>query len=181
MATSARSTLAAEAANRANFWAKVDMLGECWVWTGATGRWGYGKLRYGGHDYSAHRCAYEFTYGPAQKGLFVCHRCDNPPCVNPAHLFLGTAKDNTADMHAKGRAARAGAAGEANRAARLSADDVLQIRNQFAAGVAPKELAAVFGVGSSGINRIIRGSAWSQVGGPISTVDRRGLHNRKAS
>jgi hypothetical protein len=91
------------------FWAKVDVAGpeDCWVWTAALGSTGYGHL--GGNrrraqpDYKAHRLSWELHHGPIPEGLSVLHRCDNPPCVNPAHLFLGTQRDNVIDAVQKGR------------------------------------------------------------------------------
>jgi hypothetical protein len=86
------------------FWSKVDKSGECWVWTAkALCENGYGRFYVGKKPLRAHRYSWELANGPITDGLFVCHRCDNPPCVNPAHLFLGTHQDNMQDMVAKGR------------------------------------------------------------------------------
>ena len=93
---------------RERFFNKVEVDGEsgCHVWTGARNVWGYGRVHWGGKMYSAHRVAWKFAHGAIPDGKFVLHRCDNRGCVNPDHLFLGTAKDNARDMVAKGRGAR---------------------------------------------------------------------------
>lgn len=167
----------ADAAGRDSFWAKVDMLGGCWVWNGARTSSGYGKLTYAGRSMSAHRCSYELAYGKLPDGLFVCHHCDNPPCVNPLHLYAGTPKDNTADMYRRGRAGLLGAEGSTNSHAVLTEDQVVEIRKAFAAGSTnPQALARNYGITASSVNAILRGRTWRHVGGPISAADRRGRH-----
>lgn len=102
----------------ARFWRKVTKdgpipkhmlhLGPCWLWTGGTFDAGYGSFwdAEAGNDRGAHRVSWELARGPIPEGLWVLHRCDTPPCVNPAHLFLGTSADNMRDAATKGRTAR---------------------------------------------------------------------------
>ena len=87
------------------FWSKVDVRGpdECWEWAGATNGKGYGRIKIEGRSHSAHVVAWELANEPVPKGLCVCHRCDNPLCVNVTHLFIDTQAGNVADMVAKGR------------------------------------------------------------------------------
>ena len=89
------------------FWLQVNFDPDaCWTWTGYCNAAGYGHVRWGeDRRVFAHRVAWEAVHGPIPDGLVVCHHCDNPPCVRPDHLFLGTVRDNAQDMIAKGRSA----------------------------------------------------------------------------
>lgn len=102
--------------------------------------------------------------GPIPDGLHVLHHCDNPPCVNPAHLFLGTNADNVADKTAKGRGR--GGRGEAHRNAKLTADQVREIRELAASGLTQREIAARYGVRHTAIGKILRGERWGHLSPP---------------
>jgi len=92
---------------RERFWAKVKANDACIEWGGAKSSNGYGAFTLPGRKRaSAHRVAYEFFFGPIPEGLWVCHKCDNPSCIRPDHLFLGTPKENFEDMRQKGRYVR---------------------------------------------------------------------------
>jgi hypothetical protein len=131
----------------------------CWNWGGAKCPQGYGFIkRKDGAQLRTHRVAYELAFGPIPKGMFVCHRCDNPSCVRPNHLFLGTQADNMADMVAKGRAARN--AGEHNGSARLTTEQVERIR---AAEETHDYLSKIFGVSAAAIGLIKRRERWAHL------------------
>lgn len=143
------------------FWTYVDVWGDdaCWEWLG--GRWGqmhYGRFKYRGATYSAHRVAWQLTHGQIPDGLFVLHRCDNPPCVNPSHLFLGTQKDNLVDRDRKGRSVYH--RGAANSAAKLSESAVAEIRAQYKAGRLQRDIAKDFGTTQTNVSWIVRGLTW---------------------
>lgn len=137
-------------------WRKVDLRGpdECWPWTGACTTHGYGVINTGGRGplVGTHRLSWVLANGPIAAGLEVCHSCDNPPCCNPAHLFLGTHRDNMRDAAAKRRMP-----GSRNNA-KLSLDDADAIRAAWAAGgTTQRALAARYGVHNSAISRTVRG------------------------
>ncbi len=146
------------------FWSKVDKRGpgECWPWlrfrTGA----GYGHFSLNGRNVLAHRTAWLFANGEIPIGLCVCHRCDNPACCNPVHLFLGTLAENVADMKAKRRARTSDRRGANNPRARLKQSDVDEIRSRHASGdVTAQELAAAYGVGLSHVYKIVSNKSWA--------------------
>lgn len=143
------------------FFANVpDELDEngCLLWLGGRMGGGYGQIWAHGRTYAAHRFAYEQFVGPIPRGMNVCHRCDNPACVNPGHLWLGTQKENLADAFAKGR--RRFAAGEKAARAKLTAEDVRSIRLQVREGRRQDALAKEFGVTGGCISHVVTGRTW---------------------
>jgi hypothetical protein len=143
------------------FWAKVDTLDldGCWPWTGSRSPKGYGQFMWSDRKPKrAQRIAYTFAFKPIPAGLLVCHACDTPACCNPEHLFLGTHKDNTADMVRKGRAK--GAQGVVHRAARLTEEQVRQIR---AADGPNCEIAVRFGISDPHVSNIRARKKWKHL------------------
>lgn len=172
------------------FWAKVDRRGEgeCWPWKAFRDGDGYGKIQSERKALGAHRVSWQIHHGSIPVGLSVLHRCDNPPCVNPAHLFLGTTADNSADCVAKGRQAcglqngahthperrprgdSSGARlhperfkrGESHYRSKVTAEQVRSIREQWASGVTGMELSRRFGIARTTIGHIVAGRSWKQ-------------------
>jgi hypothetical protein len=143
----------------ARFWVKVDKSGECWEWRGTRSRDGYGYFCTGaGHRVRAHRLAFEMAFGWILPGYVVMHKCDNPGCVRPAHLLLGTNRDNVIDMQRKGRGS-GNKPGHSGRI-KLTAEQVMAIRARYAAGSSQAALAVEFKVGESNIASIVHGKTW---------------------
>jgi hypothetical protein len=131
------------------FWTLVDKSGECWIWNGLRKQNGYGKFCWNKKVGLAHRFCWLITHGEIPEGKFVCHHCDNPTCVNPSHLFLGSPKDNVSDMWAKGRASSPPHPNQ-----KLSAQAVQKIR---LSRESQKSLAQQFSIHPSVISRIRSG------------------------
>ncbi len=145
------------------FYTHVAVTGpdECWEWLGCTGADDtYGRFRFGGTMWLAHRFAFWFAGGVHPEDLCVCHSCDNPSCQNPAHLWLGTQKENVQDCIRKHR----NAFGARHGLAKLTDQDVLDIRAQFATGlISNVALAKEFGLTDNTIGCIVKRKTWVHI------------------
>lgn len=144
-----------------HFWAQVNKSAPngCWEWTAGKYASGYGIYWDGKRRIRAHRYAWELTNGPIADGLCCLHICDNRACVNPAHVFLGTKGDNARDMVAKRRSL----SGERNHKAKLTREQVEEIRRLYSAGeISQQKMADRFGVSQAHISVIVRHKEWHQ-------------------
>jgi hypothetical protein len=151
----------------------------CREWTRARMGAGYGNVFVGGRMIGAHRAVYELAHGPIPEGMQVCHTCDNPPCCNVDHLFLGTAADNTLDKVKKGRAS--GPQGRSNPLTRLTPEQVVSIRQahkpQWNGPHSYAGLARQYGVSKSTIAGAVQGRSWAYIGGVRQRGQRRYSHS----
>lgn len=145
------------------FWDHVLKTETCWLWTGGVAGKGYGQFgKNNGQRFDSHRFSYELHIGPIPEGLFVCHTCDVPRCVNPEHLFLGTNQDNMQDAARKGRTT----IGERNPRAKLTEEDVIELRSLWEPyQVTFQMLAEVYGVTDSSIRAAVLGVTWKHIPG----------------
>ena len=146
------------------FWPKVSKGKSCWLWSGSNMPKGYGRLRVfkngkWTHDY-AHRVSWELAHGPIPDGMEVLHKCDTPACIRPSHLFLGTQIDNIADAVKKKRNRYKASPGTLNGNAKLTEEDVHEIRARRAVGEMGKYIAADFGISKIMVYYIANFKAW---------------------
>lgn len=136
-------------------------VGDCIEWTGLKDRKGYGRIGVDGSTLAAHRVAYAEFVGPVPDGLVVRHKCDNPPCINPDHLEVGTQADNARDMVERGRSTR----GARNPGARLTNEQAIEIYHRAKAEGGYRAIGLEYGVGESTVHNIVAGNSWSSVTG----------------
>lgn len=132
----------------------------CWNWTGFKRR-GYGSISIQGKNKPVHRVAYELWVEPIPEGMWVCHKCDNPSCFNPQHLFIGTPNDNMQDCIRKGRMNKP--RGEDHGNCKLTISQVLEIRKLASEGMTHPTIADMFCIGRSGVGRIVRREIWKHI------------------
>ena len=149
------------------FWSKVDKSGGCWEWTAGKNAGGYGVFGMDRTSVLAHRLAYTLEVGEIPTGMVLRHNCDNPGCVNPGHLSLGTRKDNADDMVKRGRSGACGGDadqhGENNPSAKLDEADIVFIRYWLSQGHSQADIADAFGVSQSNISFINTGRRWGSM------------------
>lgn len=134
----------------------------CWLWIGSTeSSFGYGKFRLEGKSINAHRASWILHFGAIPDGLFVCHKCDNPSCVNPYHLFLGDSDANNKDRAAKGRTAVR--VGEANNKTKLNSETVLRMRELFQFGVNISDVARYFSCDVRTVFDVCKRKTWKHI------------------
>lgn len=139
------------------FWKHVDKSGNCWIWTAYRKQTGYGVFNVNGKNMGAHRFSWIIKNGEIKNKLLVCHSCDNPPCVNPQHLWLGTGSENLLDAFKKGRVNRKGSN---NGRAKLNYLLVKKIRAMSKNGINQRVLASKFHVGQSAISKVVLEKTW---------------------
>ena len=148
------------------FWSKVNKTESCWLWTAGCKSDGYGSMSPVSYTtISSHRASWIMHHGAIPAGMSVLHKCDNPACVNPEHLFLGTQADNMKDCAVKGRCNKP--SGEDHYGSKLTSAKVLAIRKALARGETQQSLAEYYGVVQRTISDIKRGKKWKSVTGGV--------------
>lgn len=144
------------------FLSKVDQSGDCWPWTGARYPNGYGAFRLGGRQTTASRASYQLFVGEIPAGYVICHKCDNPVCVRPNHLFAGTQKQNMADMDAKGRRrnGQRNQAGELNNNAKFTWGLAREIRKLYGEGMPQAAISRHLGVSRLNVWNVVHNKSW---------------------
>ncbi len=143
------------------FWTKVEKYDGCWQWKASKNRDGYGKFSINRNDWVlAHRFSWELHYGPIPEGLKVLHKCDNPECTNPDHLFIGTNLDNSRDCIQKGRFTHKG---ELHFNSKFTEDQIIEIRKRYENREFQRIIAKDFGTTQAQISQIVLRKQWRHV------------------
>lgn len=150
-------------ADVARFWSKIDRRGpdDCWEWRATRNSQGYGRFRIGDSLYRAHRIALAVTYGDTK--LLICHRCNNPACCNPKHLYAGTQKDNIQQCYAEGRNRHGDNRGENHGNAKLVESDICEIRRLRVDGWLLREIAEEYDISFQQVSKVCRKKLWKHV------------------
>jgi hypothetical protein len=143
---------------RARIYAQTEFTKTCWVWKGNKDRKGYGIASHNRQEFRTHRLSWIMHIGEIPEGMWVLHKCDNPSCINPDHLFLGTSDDNVRDRNEKGRTSH----GE-RQSGKLRREDVWAIRKEPRYRGSRAVVAAKYGVSKSAIDLILKGASWKRV------------------
>ena len=141
------------------FWDKVEKTDTCWNWTASSADGRYGQFKYNGTMVLAHRLSWKLHNGPIPEGKHVLHKCNNPRCVNPKHLYIGTHTDNMRDKFKDGTSFR----GKNHPLARLTEETVKTIKWLISRGAMQKDLAVIYGVAPNTISEVNSGRTWSHV------------------
>jgi hypothetical protein len=148
-----------------NFWSKVNKRTNngCWEWTGALNNRGYGVVNLNHSVTLAHRVSFSIVHGSPAPNLSICHTCDNPKCVYPAHLFQATHKENMLDMHRKNRQGGKVFHGSQHGMSKLTDKQVRELRDMRAKGVILREIAARFSISIATVSQIVRRDLWKHI------------------
>jgi len=156
---------------------KVNAAG-CFEWQGCLNHSGYGMLNVNGVPKGAHRLSFEAFRRCIPTGMFVCHKCDNPRCINPSHLFLGSHADNMQDMRSKRRSST----GSKNGMSKVTTEDVIEMTRLYMSGVTQRELSGKYGISRQAVSKIVTGKRWGSVqrerATPQRATDGRVSYNR---
>ena len=145
-----------EVTPKEHFESKFYVTPKCWIWNAGKDKDGYGQFYDGNKNYRAHRYSWALYYGSIPCGKFICHKCDNPSCVNPDHLFLGSNQENTLDRHKKGRSAR----GEYCGMSKITDNIAIRIRESKGN---IREIAKEFGISKTTVRDIKRMRTWKHI------------------
>ena len=149
------------------FLSNISIAGNgCWDWSARRSQHGYGWFYYNKKQRIASRVSWELHHGEIPKEMCVCHKCDNPACVNPDHLFLGTHQENMRDRDRKGRNKCGSlpiARGEQHSFSKLKDEDVREIRNLYSQGMLQREIGKRFGIVRQNVSKILLGQRWKHI------------------